>query len=124
MQIIFDKIGHTPRDIDYSCDGVRLIGQLSKKGFHKVALDSSLNGEIELCCDRCGKSYIHILDDEFKITITDEATEDKDDLDIIEFLDGIIDIDYIIKSEINAIEGSFHYCDDCIDSEDELEIEF
>ena len=124
MQIVFDKIGHTPRDIDYNCDGVRLTGQLSKKGFHKVALTSSLSGEVELCCDRCGKSYIHILDDEFKITLTDEATEDKDDLDIIEFLDGIIDIDYIIKSEINAIEGSFHYCDECIDSEDELEIEF
>ena len=124
MQIVFDKIAHTPRDIDYSYDGVRLIGQLSKKGFHKVALNSSLSGEVELCCDRCGKNYIHILDDEFKITITDEATEDKDDLDIIEFLDGIIDIDYIIKSEINALEGSFHYCDECIDSEDELEIEF
>ena len=124
MQISFEKIGHTPRDIDYICDGVRLTGELVKKRFHQVALNSTLSGDIELCCDRCGKSYTHSIDDEFKITITDEATEDKDDLDIIEFLDGIIDIDYIIKSEINAIEGSFHYCDECIDSEDELEIEF
>jgi len=124
LQISFDKIGHTPRDIDYSCDGVRLIGELSKKGFHKVSLDSTLQGELELCCDRCGESYTHSIDDEFKITITDEAIEDKDDLDIIEFLDGIIDIDYIIKSEINAIEGSFHYCSKCIDSEEALEIEF
>jgi uncharacterized metal-binding protein YceD (DUF177 family) len=124
LQIVFDKIGHTPKPLEQSIDGVRLKGTLTKERFHKVLLDSHLDGEIELCCDRCGKSYQHIFDDELRLTITDEAIEDKDDLDIIEFLDGIIDIDFIIKSEINAIEGSFHYCDDCCDSEEELEIEF
>ena len=124
MQIVFDKIGHTPKPLEQSIDGVRLKGTLTKERFHKVLLDSHLDGEIELCCDRCGKSYQYIFDDELRLTITDEAIEDKDDLDIIEFLDGIIDIDFIIKSEINAIEGSFHYCDDCCDSEEELEIEF
>jgi len=124
LQIVFDKIGHTPKPLEQSIDGVRLKGTLTKERFHKVLLDSHLDGEIELCCDRCGKSYQYIFDDELRLTITDEAIEDKDDLDIIEFLDGIIDIDFIIKSEINAIEGSFHYCDDCCDSEEELEIEF
>jgi uncharacterized metal-binding protein YceD (DUF177 family) len=124
LQIVFDKIGHTPKPLEQSIDGVRLKGTLTKERFHKVLLDSHLDGEIELCCDRCGKSYQHIFDDKLRLTITDEAIEDKDDLDIIEFLDGIIDIDFIIKSEINAIEGSFHYCDDCCDSEEELEIEF
>ena len=124
MQIVFDKIGHTPKPLEQSIDGVRLKGTLTKERFHKVLLDSHLDGEIELCCDRCGKSYQYIFDDELRLTITDEAIEDKDDLDIIEFLDGIIDIDFIIKSEINAIEGSYHYCEDCCDSEEELEIEF
>ncbi len=124
MQIVFDKIGNTPKPLEQSIDGVRLKGTLTKERFHKVLLDSHLDGEIELCCDRCGKSYQYIFDDTLNLTITDEAIEDKDDLDIIEFLDGIIDIDFIIKSEINAIEGSFHYCEDCCDSEEELEIEF
>ena len=124
MQIVFDKIGHTPKSLEQSIDGVRLKGTLTKERFHKVLLESHLDGEIELCCDRCGKDYQYIFDDELRLTITDEAIEDKDDLDIIEFLDGIIDIDFIIKSEINAIEGSFHYCEDCCDSEEELEIEF
>ena len=124
MKIVFEKIGHTPKDVDYTLDGVRLIGKLSKKRFHQVSLDSQISGEVELCCDRCGVTYKHQIDDEFKMTITDEPIADKDDLDIIEFLDGIIDIDYLIKSEVNAIEGSFHYCNDCVDSEEELEIEF
>jgi uncharacterized metal-binding protein YceD (DUF177 family) len=124
LQIAFDKINQTPKKIAYATDGVRLVGTLSKERFHKVLLESHLDGEIELCCDRCGKSYQHIFDDTLNLTISDEAIEDKDDLDIIEFLDGIIDIDFIIKSEINAIEGSFHYCEDCCDSEEELEIEF
>jgi len=36
----------------------------------------------------------------------------------------VIDITYIVESEINAIEGSFHYCNGCEGSEEELEIEF
>ncbi|MCB4780254.1 MAG: hypothetical protein LGB62_03420, partial [Sulfurovum sp.] len=61
---------------------------------------------------------------ELKLTLSDQVSENKDDLDIIEFLDGIIDITYIIESEINAIEGVFHYCDQCDGNDKLLEIEY
>jgi hypothetical protein len=32
---------------------------------------------------------------------------------IIEFLDGIIDLDEIISSEVNAIKFDYHKCEKC-----------
>ena len=83
-----------------------------------------MQGCIDLACDRCGKEYHQNIDQRLKLSLSDQVIEDKDDLDIIEFLDGVIDVAYIIESEINAIEGSFHYCDRCEESEEAFEIEF
>jgi len=52
------------------------------------------------------------------------ASEDKDDLDIIEFLDGKIDLLYILESEITSIESSYHYCAKCDGNDEEFEIEY
>ena len=103
---------------------MKLVGTLQKSGYHQVALDAQLSGEITLDCDRCGESFRHNMATHLKLTLSDKVSEDKDDLDIIEFLDGVIDITYIIESEINAIEGAFHYCDHCDGSEEALEIEY
>ena len=124
MKIVFDKVGSTPKPIELDLHGVKLEGTLHKCGYHRVALEAQLYGQIELVCDRCGKTYRQHLDQELTLTVSDQVIEDKDDLDIIEFLDGVIDITYILQSEINAIEGSFHYCNECEQSDEELEIEF
>jgi hypothetical protein len=56
--------------------------------------------------------------------LSDLISEDKDDLDIIEFLDGKIDLLYILESEITSIESSYHYCDKCNNSDEDFEIEY
>ncbi len=56
--------------------------------------------------------------------MSDLVSEDKVDLDIIEFLDGEIDLSYILESEITSIESSYHYCDKCDNSDEDFEIEF
>ena len=124
MKIVFDKVGSTAKPFELKVQGMEIAGTLQKSGYHRVLLDAKVSGEMELDCDRCGVTYTAPSEYALKLTLSDMLSEDKDDLDIIEFLDGIIDIDFIIKSEINAIEGSFHYCEDCCDSEEELEIEF
>ena len=124
MKIVFDKVGSTAKPFELEVQRMKMAGSLQKSGYHRVLLDAIVSGETELVCDRCGIAYDAPSEYQLKLTLSDIVSEDKDDLDIIEFLDGIIDIDFIIKSEINAIEGSFHYCEDCCDSEEELEIEF
>ncbi|MCB4752788.1 MAG: DUF177 domain-containing protein [Sulfurovum sp.] len=124
MKIIFDKVGSTPKPIELEVRGITLSGTLQKSGYHLVLLDAFIKGKMPLFCDRCGEKYLYRVSFELKLTLSDQVSENKDDLDIIEFLDGIIDITYIIESEINAIEGVFHYCDQCDGNDELLEIEY
>ncbi len=117
-------MGHTAKPVNLTVEGVTLAGTLQKSGYHRVLLDATLEGELPLTCDRCGEAYKEALGSSLKLTLSDEVSEDKDDLDIIEFLDGVIDVDYILRSEMNAIEGAFHYCSQCQESEAPLEMEF
>ena len=124
MKIVFDKIGSTTKPFELEVEGISLEGTLQKSGYHRVALEAKLDGSIDLDCDRCGSSYTHKLDNTLKLSLSDQVSEDKDDLDIIEFLDGEIDLSYILKSEITSIESSYHYCDKCDNSDEDFEIEY
>ena len=124
MQIQFEKISTTPKAFKVETDGVRLEGTLQKNGHSLVLLDAKLQGELSLICDRCGCDHTRSIDTELKLTISDRVSENKDDLDIIEFLDGVIDLSYILESEMNAIKGEYHYCDKCSSGDQTLEIEF
>jgi len=123
MKIVFDKVGSTAKPIELSSEGVQIEGTLQKSGYHQVTLDAQLSGNIELDCDRCGKTYMYNVDSKLRLKLSDLVSEDKDDLDIIEFLDGEIDILYILESEITSIQSSYHYCDSC-DNDDDFEMEF
>ena len=124
MKIQFDKIGSSPRPFSVDLEGVVFQGSLKKSGYHLVALDGKIEGEIELDCDRCGKSYAHTLGSTLKLSLSDQVLKDKEDLDIIEFLDKIVDITYILESEINAQKSTYHYCLECDNSDEDFEIEF
>lgn len=124
MIIFFDKIGSTPKPIDFELDGVTLIGTLQKSGYHQVTLDSKLSGNLELICDRCGADYSYDFSSKLVLKLSDIVSENKVDLDIIEFLDGNIDISYVLNSEINSVKSSYNYCEKCDNSEEEFEREF
>jgi hypothetical protein len=124
MTIVFDKVGSTAKPFGLNSEGILFEGTLKKSGYHQVTLDAQLEGNLELNCDRCGKSYPNKLDTRLTLKLSDLVSEDKDDLDIIEFLDGKIDILYILQSEINALKESYHYCDACDNSDEDFEIEY
>jgi uncharacterized metal-binding protein YceD (DUF177 family) len=123
VKILFDKVGSSPKPVALKSQGVCLEGTLEKSGYHRVALNASLQGQVDLICDRCGKAYRQEIDQKLTLSLSDQVIEDKDDLDIIEFLDGEIDILYILESEITSIQSSYHYCDSC-DNDDDFEMEF
>jgi len=124
MTIVFDKIGSTAKPIELSSKGVTLEGTLQKSGYHQVTLDAQMSGSVELDCDRCGDTYIYDVNRKLRLTLSDLVSEDKDDLDIIEFLDGKIDLLYILESEITSIESSYHYCDKCDNNDEDFEVEY
>ena len=124
MKIVFDKVGSTAKPIDLEVRGVKLEGTLKKSGYHRVSLDAEMNGSLALDCDRCGQAFDYKVDTPLKLKLSDEVSEDKDDLDIIEFLDGVIDVTYILESEISAIEVAYHYCDNCDNVDEDFEVEY
>ncbi|BAF72992.1 hypothetical protein [Sulfurovum sp. NBC37-1] len=124
MKIVFDKIGSTAKPFELEVRGIQMAGILQKSGYHRVLLDANVYGQLELDCDRCGVTYTSPADYALKLTLSDMFSEDKDDLDIIEFLDGVIDLTYILESEINALKESYHYCSKCDDSDEDFEIEY
>jgi len=124
MTIVFDKINSTAKPIGLSTKGVTLEGTLQKSGYHQVTLEAKLSGNIDLDCDRCGNTYSHDMKSNLRLKLSDLVSEDKVDLDIIEFLDGKIDLLYILESEITSIESSYHYCDNCDSNDENFEIEF
>ena len=124
MVIVFDKIGSTAKPIELSSKGVTLEGTLQKSGYHQVTLDATLNGCFDLDCDRCGDTYSYDMNAKLRLKLSDLVSEDKDDLDIIEFLDGKIDLLYILESEITSIESSYHYCNKCDGNDEDFEIEY
>ena len=124
MVIVFDKIGSTAKPIEVNSKGLVLQGTLQKSGYHQVTLDAQMHGKLELSCDRCGDTYDYSVDNKLQLKLSDLVSEDKVDLDIIEFLDGEIDLSYILESEITSIESSYHYCEKCDNNDEDFEIEF
>ena len=124
MIIVFDKIGSTAKPFEVSLEGIKLEGTLKKSGFHQVTLDAHMSGCIELNCDRCGDTYNYDMDNTLQLKLSDQVSEDKDDLDIIEFLDGEIDLSYILQSEINTFKNAYNYCEKCDNNEEDFEVEY
>jgi uncharacterized metal-binding protein YceD (DUF177 family) len=124
MKIVFDKIGQTPKPFDLTVDSVNFKGTLVKSVYHRVRLEGSLDGVIDLTCDRCGDEYQENISSPLSLTLSDEIIETEDDLDIIEFLDGVIDLDFIVQSEIASIQNSYHNCKNCENDTQEFEKEF
>ncbi len=124
MKIVFDKIGQSEKPFELSVDNVQLEGTLVKCGYHRVRLEGEIQGSIPLNCDRCGEEFSHVMNAPLRLTLSDQVIETEDDLDIIEFIDGVIDLEFIIQSEIASIQNSYHNCKACEEDDSEFEKEF
>jgi uncharacterized metal-binding protein YceD (DUF177 family) len=124
VKIVFDKVGTAPHPFSLSQQAVTMEGELHRKSSHLVELSARLSGSIALDCDRCGRDYTASLDEPLRLQITDVISQDKEDLDIIEFLDVVIDGAYILESETNALVGDYHFCPQCAVSDEPIEIEY
>ena len=124
VTIQFEKVGTTPKDFSVEEQGLAMEGTLRRTGAHLVELEARIDGKISLDCDRCGQPYYGDFEENINLILADEIVQDKANLDIIEFLDGRIDLLYILQSESNAVAGDYHFCPACEAESDALEIEY
>ncbi len=99
-------------------------GTLVRTGAHRVEINGTIEGALELECDRCGKSYRERLELPLALHLSDRPLPIAEDLDTVEFLDGTIDIDRLMESEIVAYSSEYHYCPKCRAEDREIDLEY
>ncbi len=124
MKIAFSKVGRTPGRFHHRIDGVEMEGTLLRTGAHELSMKSQIEGEIALICDRCGSEFNEELHLSLDLRLTDREERVSEDLDLVEFLDGTIDLDSLMEGEIASYRSSYHYCPRCQESEQEVDIEY
>ena len=124
MKIAFAKVGRSPGDFRYRHEELTLEGTLCRRETHRVELVGAIIGEVELECDRCGERYRERLDLPLTLALTDRPLPIGDDLDTVEFLDGTIDMERLLESEVVAYRSEYHYCPKCRTEDSEIDLEY
>ncbi len=124
MEISFSKIKQSPVDVNYSKDGVEIIGTLERVSRDNIKLDSNFKSTVEVICNRCGKEYKIDANYPLGLILSDGGYNGKDELDVVEFYDGKIDFDYLALSEVTSIKEDYNFCSECQDTDELLEVEF
>ena len=124
MKIAFGKVGRSPGKFHHRMEELEISGTLLREGAHEVSMESEIRGEITLICDRCGSEFSEELKIPLNLSLTDQARKVTEDLDTIEFLDGVIDISRLMEGEIASYRTAYHYCPKCREDEREVDIEY
>ena len=125
MKIALRKVGKTPVEFDVASDDVTFKGFLQYHSGKLILLKANLKGLVDVACDLCAKEYKLPVDEEIEFFISDGVYHDEGniELDVVESFDSTVDIEEILRSEIELIRGDYHTCEDCQDAELDLEIE-
>jgi len=124
MEIDFSKIKQTPIKVNFTKNSSSIVGSLERINRNSVKLTSIFNLSVKVICNRCGKEVDKKLNYPLELILSEGRYNSNDEIDVIEFFDGKIDFNYLIESEIASIKEDYNYCDNCINNNEILEIEF
>ena len=114
MKIAFHKVHNLDIPFEVTTDLATCKGVLSMKQKNLAKLEGVLEADLALSCDLCGEDVNIHYNEPLNIQISDGTySNSNDDLDIIESLDGFINLDEIVDSEINMIKSDYYYCNEC-----------
>ena len=90
-------------------------GYLEYHGGKLILLKADLNGFIKKSCDSCAEEFKMPLSEKIEFFISDGIYEDEDniDLDVVESLNGNVEIEELLASEIELIKSDYHSCESC-----------
>ena len=111
MKVPFDSIKEK-REFKLEKEGVVFSGVFYKEG-EVVKVDSNLEGQLNVICDRCGDEFLMDVNEEIKLDIVKGISEDKENFDIIEVFKNEVDFNEIFEGEIEGIKLDFKYCKKC-----------
>lgn len=115
MKISFAKIANKKIPFEITDKDLKFSGNLSRLNLSLVKCKASISGELEHNCDRCGADIKLNLDENFDLLISDGIYKDSEENleDVIEFFDGVVDLEEILISEVGAFKSDYFYCENC-----------
>jgi hypothetical protein len=126
MKVNFQKIKDESifqlekRDQRFSIQGVFTLKPKEYNLLHSLL---KIDGSIETSCNSCSKDISIEVDEEVEFLLSNGTYSGfHDQFDVVEALDGVIDLDGILAGELELIESSgYHRCDNCKDIDLNLE---
>lgn len=114
MEIAFKKIAKEALSFELLSENIKLSGKVFRKSSDLVLLKADLVGQMDHTCDRCGEELSLEINEPLEILLSDGIYKGEiDNLDVVEFYDGVINFNEILQSEIESIKSGYHYCGKC-----------
>ena len=114
MQILLKNVTKDGIDFSTQLNKINFKGYLEYHTNKLILLKAELTGSFATECSRCGKDFELVIDEEVEFFVSDGIFKDDGiDLDVVESLNGSIDINEILISEIELVKSDYHSCDKC-----------
>ena len=115
MKVTLRKITKIPLDFKVKSDEIIFKGYLEYHSGKLILLKAQLEGFFEKPCDICAEEFKMSLNENIVFFICDGIYKDNDsiELDVVESLNGIVDIEELLNSEIELIRSDYHSCENC-----------
>jgi len=92
---------------------LKFEGTYLKNNYGLVEIDATIKGKLCRACDICGEDSLMELSEELKLFVSDSLYKSDEFLDVIEFLDGVIDFDLLFEGELESIKTLYFSCANC-----------
>jgi len=115
MKVMLRKVTSTPLDFVVESNAITFKGYLEYYKGKLILLKANIYGPLVTECDICADEFTMKLNENVEFFISDGIYEDDGsiDLDIVESLDGNVDVDELLNSEIELIKSDYHSCENC-----------
>lgn len=114
MKIPFRKIGTSSQEFHIHENDADFKGALIHHQRSLIMLNGHIKGTLNVTCDICAENFDTILDEKLTFLLSDGIFNGHDeDYDVVESLNGIIEIDELLSSELESIRSDYHRCPDC-----------
>jgi len=114
MKIAFKKLGSQPLHFEANSDNTFFSGDIILKKSNLAQLNGTITGSISIPCDLCAEEVERSLNEEISFYLSDGIFEGNDDeLDVVEIDNSMVDLDELLKSEIELIKSDYFCCKNC-----------
>ncbi|MEA3314898.1 MAG: hypothetical protein U9Q30_03475 [Campylobacterota bacterium] len=128
MKIEFRKLPIEATEFEINSNSVKFLGTFSKITSNLAKLDTTLLGNSDVDCCKCGQTINIELDEKINFLISNgiytKDSRDDEEAIVIEVENHIVDFDEILHSEMESLNSEYYICDSCKKNDNFVEIEY